>query len=84
MKRPIRPAYTRKMRELDEMTGGRLPRPELRRAAENSRYVEGELVLNADGVRILIEYSPLDPVTKELRREQFEASVANVQRNRDQ
>lgn len=77
-KRAVRPhvrSANRKERDLDELTNGLLPRTELRKAAEDCRYVDGELVLNAAAVRIVIDYSPLDPATKALRRAQFETSA---------
>lgn len=73
--RPRVPALSRKEREINEMTGRRLPQEELKKAAANARYIDGEICFNADGVRILLEHSPLDPATKALRRAQFEASV---------
>lgn len=79
-RRPLRPVMTRKMRELNEMTGGRLPVDKLREAADASGYVNGELVLYVDAVHILIDYSPLDPVAKELRRAQFETVAEAIRR----
>lgn len=73
--RPHVPAMSSKERELDELTFGRLPREELRKAAEHSDFIDGELCLRAPAVRIVIERSPLDPVMKALRHAQFEASV---------
>lgn len=74
--RPHTPAMSRKEQELDELTCGRLPREELRKAAEHAEFIDGELCLRAPAVRILIDYSPLDPVTKALRHAQFDAALS--------
>jgi hypothetical protein len=82
--RPHAPAMNRKERDLDEMTGGRLPRAELRRAAANCTYMDGNLMLGVDAVHILIDHAPLDPVMKELRRSQFDAVAERVRQNHSQ
>lgn len=76
--RPHVPAMSRKMRDLDQMTGGLIPQSELRKLAADATYVNGELALGLDAARALIDYAPLDPVMKELRRAQFDELADTV------
>lgn len=82
--RPHAPLPSAAERELDEMTGRLLPPDDLKRAVADSRYIDGELMLGADAVRILIDHAPLAPAMKELRHSQFEATVTRLRQQREE
>jgi hypothetical protein len=78
--RPHQPLPSAAERELDEMTGGLLSRDDLKKAAADSHYIDGRLMLGVTAAHILIDHAPLSPAMKELRRLQFNETVAKIRK----